>query len=210
MRALWVEDHALIGDSLEILLQVVMPEVSLDKARDVAMAVALARSVRYELVLLDWWIGTDSGEHAMHELRAVGCHAPFLIVSGDEREVVRDRALATGAAGFLPKTSDPNLLVQAIGSVLQSPPAVWQMKAAKPSPPRPKVEIARVFPELTQRQVDVFSHLVLGMSDKQIARELNVAATTVRTHVRAILELIGVHSRGEAAYEARMRGVGDR
>jgi DNA-binding NarL/FixJ family response regulator len=70
--------------------------------------------------------------------------------------------------------------------------------------------VKTAFPELTARQADVFRELMRGLSDKQIARELGVSDTTVKTHVRAILQIVGVHKRGEAAFEARARGVSER
>lgn len=211
MRALWVEDHVLIGDSLEMLLQVVMPELSLDKAHDVRNALALVRAIPYDLVLLDWWLGPDTGEHAMVQLRAGGCVAPFLIVSGDEREVVKRRALALGAVGFVLKASPPQTLVETIRAALAREPGhagAFASPEPTPAPARPSVRLGSLFPELTERQVDVFEQLTLGRSDKQIARHLGVANSTVRTHVRAILEIIGVHSRGEATHEAQLRGAG--
>lgn len=209
MRALWIEDHALIGDSLEALLQVVMPEVSLDKARDLPTAENLVRTIPYDLVLLDWWIGPDTGERAMSRLRGAGCHAPFLVVSGDERGVVRQRALALGAADFIPKAAQPHTLVEAIRATLadkQRPPA--EPIAGAEAVQRPCVALKTVFPELTERQVDVLEQLTRGLADKQIAKNLGVALSTVRSHVRAILEVVGVHSRGEVAHEARIRGAG--
>lgn len=210
MRALWIEDHALIGDSLEALLQVVMPEVSLDKARDLPTAENLVRTIPYDLVLLDWWIGPDTGERAMPRLRGAGCHAPFLVVSGDEREVVRRRALSLGAAGFIPKAVHPQTLVQAIRDTLadqQPAPRPQRLAGAEPVG-RPVVALSSLFPELTERQVEVLEQLTRGLADKQIAKNLGVALSTVRSHVRAILEVVGVHSRGEVAHEARVRGAG--
>lgn len=210
MRALWIEDHALIGDSLEVLLQVVMPEVSLDKARDVPTAANLVRTIAYDLVLLDWWIGADAGDRAISRLRGVGCNAPILVVSGDDREVVRQRALAMGAAGFIPKAASPQTLVGAIRAGLadaRSAPTQDVGGAAAPIE-RPTVPLGSIFPELTERQVEVLEHLARGLADKQIAKKLGVAPNTVRSHVRTILEVVGVHSRGEAAHEARVRGAG--
>ena len=210
MRALWIEDHALIGDSLEVLLQVVMPEVSLDKARDVPTAENLVRTIAYDLVLLDWWIGADAGDRAMSRLRVAGCDAPILVVSGDDREVVRQRALALGAAGFIPKASSPQTLVDAIRAGLasaRSKPLEGGSSADAPIE-RPTVSLGSVFPELTERQAEVLEYLARGLADKQIAKKLGVAPNTVRSHVRTILEVVGVHSRGEAAHEARIRGAG--
>lgn len=213
MRALWIEDHQLIGDSLEVLLHVVMPEISLDKARDVEAAQRLISTFSYQLILLDWWLGSQDGEVTMQSLGAAGCVTPVIVVSGDERESVMRRALALGAVGYVPKSADPATLVAAIRSVLSGRMNLRVSAAAlgvRPlSPAVRPINIATAFPELTARQVDVFRGLMRGLSDKHIARELGISDTTVKTHVRAILQIVGVRKRGEATYQARARGAGD-
>ncbi len=213
MRALWIEDHQLIGDSLEMLLSVLMPEVSLDKARSLDAALQFAQSFRYEVVLMDWWLGDTDGEHTISALRAARCQAPIIVVTADEREAVVRRAQAMKVAGYITKTADPMALVTAIRQVVEG------LRAAEPLPaysvpsaqgPLPSLSLEDVFPELTARQADVFRCLMRGISDKQIARELDISETTVKTHVRAILQLVGAAKRGEAVYQARARGAGER
>jgi DNA-binding NarL/FixJ family response regulator len=212
MRALWIEDHQLIAQSLEMLLNVVMPEVSLDKANDVDVALRLVGNIQYELVLLDWWVGSTDGAAVIAALRQAGCRAPVLVVSGDERDAVVRHALKAGAVGYVTKSAEPSALVRAIQDALAG--AVRSVPRPRTGgveerPPLPALDVAVVFPELTPRQGDVFRKLMRGESDKQIARDLHLSDTTVKTHVRAILQILGVHSRGEATYEARARGAGE-
>lgn len=209
MRALWIEDQQLIVDALQQLLHLKMPEVSLDKARDLDTALRLTESIRYELLLLDWWLGTQDGEIALHALRAAGCKVPVLIVSGDEREPVMRRAMALGAVGFVPKSADPDTLVDAIRLAMRgvvSPPAPSGADASAGGL-LPPLDITFAYPALTARQAEVFRELMRGHGDKQIARNLGISDTTVKTHVRAILQIVGVHKRGEAAHAARMLGA---
>lgn len=212
MRALWIEDHHLIAESLDMLLHVVLPEVSLDKAADIETAARLVSRIEYELVLLDWWVGGRSGVEAIRALREAGCPAPILVVSGDERELVMRQAMAAGAVGYLTKSAEPSALLQAIRDALAGgvpvPGRRSRPAAAEPSP-MPGLDVQMIYPELTPRQADVFRRLMKGTSDKQIARDLQLSDATVKTHVRAILQIVGVHSRGEATYQARSRGAGE-
>lgn len=210
MRALWIEDHQLIGDALEELLHVKMPEISLDKARDSSSAVAFVRAIHYELVLLDWWLGDEDGEKTMQALREAGCKAPVIVVSHDEREATKRRAAALGASGYVVKTADPQTLIEVMRNALRGVASPVDMTVATASAPGPLplLPIEHAFPELTARQADVFRVLIRGLSDKQIARELGISDSTVKTHVRAILQALGVTRRGEAAHEARLRGAG--
>lgn len=214
MRALWIEDHLLIGDALAELLHVKMPEVSLDKARDLETALRLSQAIHYELVLLDWWLGAHDGEASMRALRAAGCATPVIVVSGDEREPVMRRAIELGAVGYVPKSEDPDTLIDAIrlamrGIVTRPRAGSGAGGAAAPPGPLPALDIGAAFPDLTARQADVFRALMHGHSDKRIARDLGISDTTVKTHVRAILQIVGVHKRGEAAHAARIRGAGE-
>lgn len=216
MRALWIEDHQLIGDSLEMLLQVVMPEITLDKALDLATASRLIEAFQYELVLLDWWLGSSDGEGALNTLRARQMPPPIIVVSGDEHESIRARALELGATAYVLKSASPAELVRVMRQTLRIDPVVGQPHSSVAPAPRQAAENTRerdlqaAFPDLTSRQIEVFQELVRGHSDKQIARELGISDTTVKSHVRAILQVVGVHKRGEAAFEARARGVSQR
>jgi len=209
MRALWLEDHQLIGDSLELLLQVMMPEISLDKARTVDVAVQLAQSFQYEVILLDWWLGDTAGPTTLQALREAGCEAPFIVVTADERPQVLEEAWRLGAMAHVSKAAEPEQLLEALRRALQVCQPVTRSAASATGAASPvaAVDISQVFPELTPRQADVFRCLMRGLSDKEIARELDVSHTTARTHVRAILQVVGANRRGEAVYKARSRGA---
>jgi DNA-binding NarL/FixJ family response regulator len=214
MRALWIEDHQLVGDSFELLLQLIMPDASLDKARDLESAKRLIETFPYELVLLDWWLGSQDGERSIRALRETHSHTPIIVVSGDDRDVVMDRALALGAAGYVSKGADPAALLDAVrvalrGGISRPPRHTGRGNDVAPSGVVHPIDVEALYPELTPRQAEVFRALMRGTSDKQIARELDISDTTVKTHVRAILQIVGVHKRGEAAHEARVRGAGD-
>ncbi|MFN4116513.1 MAG: response regulator [Inhella sp.] len=201
MRALWIEDQQLIGDALELLLQLELPELTLDKARDLPTALQFAAAIPYELLLLDWWLGEQDGEQTLPALRKAGCQARVIVVSGDEREAVMRRAQALGAIGFVRKSAEPRELVDTLRAVLAGQRPSLPPAGAQRSRP-PVLTLAALYPVLTPRQLEVFEHLLRGASDKQIARALGVGDSTVKTHVRVILQSLGVRSRGEAAHAA--------
>lgn len=207
MRALWIEDHPLIGDSLELLLQVVMPELSLDKARDLPGALACVERIPYQLVLLDWWLGDREGGLSIEALRRQGCQAPLVVVSGDDRAAVMQRALQLGVSGYVRKSAEPAELIATVQAVLAGGRAPLPPAAQGPRHDLPALDLATLYPQLSERQLEVFRALMRGSADKQIARELGISDTTVKTHVRAILQVLGVHSRGEASFQARQAGA---
>lgn len=211
MRALWIEDHQLIGDSLELLLQVLLPGLTLDKARTVAEATEWVQAVRYEVVLLDWWMGQHDGVSTLQALQAAGCMAPVIVVSADERSVAAEAAQLPHVVAFVSKAAEPQQLVAAIEQALGGASAEGLGKAlrgdaASSGAPDTRRQLADIFPDLTDRQIDVFMGMMRGLSDKEIARELTIADTTVKSHVRTILQTVGVSKRGQAVYVARQRG----
>ena len=214
MRALWVEDQSVIADAIELWLGVAMPELAVDKARSLAEVRQLAAAGHYDIVLLDWWLDprTD-GAQAIAVLRETGCDAPVLVFSNDERHEVMNKAKDAGAAAYLHKSAESEVVEKTIRYVLgggvQRLPSRTTHEGTDPGSPLPSLDVRDVFPELTPRQADVLRQLMTGKSDKQIARHLGLSDTTVKTHVRAILQTLGVHSRGEAAYAARARGAGE-
>lgn len=214
MRALVIDDETLVLEGLEAFLMVAMPELSLDKTADASTALHLAASVHYELVLLDWHLVDQDGQalqgRAMVQaLRAQGCKAPILVVSGADRNDWSALLFELGLAGVVTKSASGAQLVDAIHIATRGGiylPA--QTRAARANPkfhpapePQKAVDPRERFPELTERQAEVFRVMVRGLSDKHIARELGITETTVKTHVRGILSVVGVHRRGEAVFE---------
>jgi two-component system, NarL family, nitrate/nitrite response regulator NarL len=210
MRVLWVEDQQLIAESLEILLQVLLPQISLDKARTSESAVQLVQTFQYELVLMDWWMGGVDGSHLIQMLRQVHCRAPIVVVSGDDRPELIDQAKALGVEAFVSKSADTKILVNTIEQVVQqvgSGSASAHLVEPRVKPVANDDAVAQCFPGLTARQLEVFKCLMQGLADKQIANVLNIELTTARTHVRAVLQAVGASRRGEAVYLASMKGL---
>jgi two-component system, NarL family, nitrate/nitrite response regulator NarL len=120
------------------------------------------------------------------------------------------RAVEAGAVGFVPKASSPALLIDALrlcahGGVYL-PLAALQTDDEAPTPTELR-SLAQAFPALTERQHEVLDWLARGMSNKQIARALDVAEGTVKQHLNAIFRELGVNTRTEAVYLMARRGV---
>jgi two-component system nitrate/nitrite response regulator NarL len=219
MRALVIDDELLVLEGLEAFLQAALPELSLDKTSKVSTALRLAGTIPYGLVLLDWRLLNDAGQPVdgsavVRALRAQDAKVPVLVVSGDESIDWPSLVLELGLSGVVSKAASGATLLDAIQVVLRGGLFLPGRSAASqprqvPAPRLTGANELRVrFPELTDRQAEVFQVMVRGLSDKQIARELSISETTVKTHVRAILAVMGVHRRGEAIFQASARGDG--
>ena len=217
VRALLIDDEDLVLEGLEAFLQVSMPDLSLDKSSELAVAVELAANLPYELILLDWHlIGADGRQHdgraVIDALRMGGSRAPILVVSGGDPTPWPQRVFELGLAGFVPKRASGATLLEAIrialgGGVFLLDRALQQRArvAAMPTAdvalsPDDAAALQQRFPALTERQAEVFRIMLRGASNKEIARELDIGVNTVHTHVRGVLAAVGAQRRGEAVF----------
>ena len=219
MKTLIVDDHTLFSEGLRLLLMAAMPNAVVTCCDDGAEAIHLAQQTPFELILLDWNLG--SGLAGLEVLQRIKSEAPqtrVVIVSGDcDTSLVR-QAIEAGAVGFVPKESPSALLIDALtitghgGIYLPVSVLVDTGSAAPPGldgryPTTSLRSIRELFPSLTPRHVDVLDLVVRGMSNKHIARALDITDGTVKQHLNAIYRELGIDNRTAAVYLLALRGV---
>jgi DNA-binding NarL/FixJ family response regulator len=162
----------------------------------------LERGSDVDLVLLDLNMPGVRGFSGLMYLRAQYPGLPIVVVSASDDPAVIRRCMEFGASGFIPKTLGVDAMRQAIARVLQgelwTPPDV---DLARASDAETATLIARLS-SLTPQQVRVLMMLSGGLLNKQIAYELGVSEATVKAHVSAILQKLGVESRTQAVIAA--------
>lgn len=150
-----------------------------------------------DVILLDIKLPGLSGMEGIALLRRQWPESPVLMLSAqDEPEMVRT-ATARGAAGFVSKAESAERIVEVIEQVLRN---------EHPAPAEEDEEEMTTL-RLTPRQCEVLELLCQGLSNKLIARRLDLSENTVRWHVQAILSALQVSSRSEAAFAARQLGL---
>jgi DNA-binding NarL/FixJ family response regulator len=162
----------------------------------------LERGGEIDLILLDLRMPGVRGFSGLMYLRAQYPSVPIVIVSANDDPAVIRRCVEFGAAGFIPKTLDIEQLRGAIARVLQG--EVWtppEIDLAAGADAESAATIARLS-TLTPQQVRVLMMLSGGLLNKQIAHELGVSEATVKAHVSAILQKLGVDSRTQAVIAA--------
>jgi DNA-binding NarL/FixJ family response regulator len=169
----------------------------------------LEREGDMDLVLLDLTMPGVRGFSGLLFLRAQFPGVPVVIVSANEEPDVIRRCMEFGASGFLPKTLDVEIMRSAIRSVLDggvwTPPDVDLSGGADAAT---RDLVARLA-TLTPQQVRVLMMLSEGLLNKQIAFELKVSEATVKAHVSAILQKLGVESRTQAVIAASKIEMGN-
>ncbi|HEX3504857.1 MAG TPA: response regulator transcription factor [Xanthobacteraceae bacterium] len=162
----------------------------------------LERGGDVDLILLDLRMPGVRGFSGLMYLRAQYPGLPIVVVSANDDPAVIRRCMEFGASGFIPKTLGVDALRQAVAQVLRG--EVWtppDVDLHSDADAESAAVIARLA-TLTPQQVRVLMMLSGGLLNKQIAYELGVSEATVKAHVSAILQKLGVESRTQAVIAA--------
>jgi DNA-binding NarL/FixJ family response regulator len=202
IRVLIADDHFVVRQGLAALLVPRNGMAVVGEAADGREAVELARALRPDVILMDMIMPEVDGPEAIALVRRENPEARILVLTsfGESKQVAA--AIEAGAMGYLLKDSSPDDLLHAIHSVNRGNLVLPQDLALKLMQPRPA---APALDQLTERETDVLRLLAQGQSNQEIARNLNISATTVRSHVSNILAKLGVDNRTQAALIARER-----
>jgi DNA-binding NarL/FixJ family response regulator len=199
VRVLIADDHPLVLGGLREAVLSAAPGAEVAEARDFdSMAAALEASPETDLVLLDLTMPGVRGFSGLLFLRAERPSTPVVVVSGNEDRAVIRHCLEFGASGFIPKSSSLDTMRKAIAQVLDGgrwTPADFDAPA---QPNREASALAKRLATQTPQQIRVLMMLSQGLLNKQIAYELSVSEATVKAHVSAILQKLGVESRTQA------------
>ena len=162
----------------------------------------LDRAAEVDLILLDLAMPGVRGFSGLMYLRAQYPSVPIVIVSANDEPAVIRRCMDFGASGFIPKTLGVEAMREAVASVLEG--GVWtppDVNLSAVADAETTAVLARLA-TLTPQQVRVLMMLSEGLLNKQIAYELSVSEATVKAHVSAILQKLGVESRTQAVIAA--------
>jgi DNA-binding NarL/FixJ family response regulator len=197
------DDHPLFRGALREAVTGLFSRVDVSEAGTFEEITALLeRASDVDLILLDLSMPGIRGFSGLMYLRAQYPSLPVVVVSANDDPAVIRRCMEFGASGFIPKTLGVEALRQAVARVLQG--EVWtppDVDLARQSDAETAALIARLS-TLTPQQVRVLMMLSGGLLNKQIAYELGVSEATVKAHVSAILQKLGVESRTQAVIAA--------
>lgn len=211
MNILLVDDHALIREALRAVVAEVANEARLLEARDCLSARAQSESGDdIHLAILDIDLPDGNGLDLLDQLRERHPTIAAVILSAHtDRDLVLS-ALDRGASGFIPKSADRPVMVQALRLILAGGTYIPQEALAKRGHATGAPELTvQPTPEglgLTARQLEVLALLMQGKSNKWICRRLDLAEPTVKHHVTAILKALNVSNRTEAVLAVSQTG----
>ena len=208
-RLLIADDHPLFRGALREAVVGLVDRADIAEAGTFEeMSKLLDESSEVDLILLDLSMPGVRGFSGLMFLRAQYPSLPVLVVSANDDPSVIRRCMDFGASGFMPKTLGIEQMRDAIkrvlGGAVWTPPDVDLTGGADAESAALMARLA----SLTPQQVRVLMMLSEGMLNKQIAYELSVSEATVKAHVSAILQKLGVDSRTQAVIAAAKIEVG--
>ena len=209
IRIVVVDDHTLFRRGMTALLARVPDFAIVGEAADGFEGIRVVGERKPDVVLLDLHMPGISGIEAMKAIldEAPGTHVVMLTVSEDAEDLMA--ALRAGALGYLLKNIDSDFLVDSVrraahGDSVMSPEMTAKLMREIRGGGAPAAAEA---PALSPREREILGFLARGASNKEIARDLDVAESTVKIHVQHILRKLGLTSRVQAAVWAVEQGV---
>lgn len=200
IRVFSVDDHPLLREGIAAIINSQTDMLMVAQAADGCEAIQMFRQHHPDITLMDLRLPDISGIDALIAIRAEFPEARVIMLTTFEGDVEIQRALKAGARGYLLKSTPPRELVETIRHV----------HAGKKSIP---TQIAAHLAEhisdeaLTEREVDVLSHIAEGNRNRDIAEKLFISEETVKVHIKHIMDKLGASDRTQAVAIGIRRGI---
>jgi DNA-binding NarL/FixJ family response regulator len=210
VEILLVDDHVLFREGLVGLLKPYPDLKVVGQAGSVREAIAMARELKPDLVLMDISLPDGTGQDATRAILAERPNTKILFLTFHEDDDELFEAIRAGAAGYMLKNVRPAELFKGVRSVAQGEAGISPAMAR-----RILVEFARTRPpvgppdksDLTPREVEIVRELVRGTTNREIAQKFVVSESTVKNQVHSILSKLRLRSRRDVADYAKDHGL---
>jgi DNA-binding NarL/FixJ family response regulator len=210
MNVLIVDDHALIREALNAVLKQLKREAVIFEAANSRQAMHIVEQhPDISLILLDINLPDRDGFSVLRELRERDATIAIIILSSSDDQDTVKRAFKLGAMGFIPKTTEREVMLNAIKLVFSGGIYIPSEILDEATSLRLTNRLTWDSPKglgLTDRQLEVLALLMKGKSNKIIAKTLNMAVPTVKNHITVVLKALNVTSRTEAVVKVGKMG----
>jgi len=203
IRVLIADDHPIVRQGLEILINSQSDMILIGQATNGNEAVLLIKESKPDVVVMDLKMPVVNGLSAIEEIKKSELEIPILVLTSFPDDEMVISAIQLGANGVMLKDSPPEQLLNSIRDVVhgQSPlhPSVAHKLMLKIQQSAAQSTVNTL---LTVREIDVLKCMAQGLSNREIALKLAISTRTVTTHVRNILDKLGLENRTQAALYA--------
>lgn len=211
IRVLLVEDQTLVGEGLEMLLNLAEDIRVVGRARDGMEALQYLQDLRPDLMLLDVRMPRMDGIQVLKEMRTTGLNVPTIMLTTFDDDAALLKGIHLGARGYMLKDVSLQKLTEAIrlvadGGSMISPVVTERLLRGVSGAPLP-ADDGYDAEMLTSRENEIMRLMTGGYSNREIAEALYLSEGTVKNHVSSILSKLGVRDRTRAVLKAIEKGL---
>lgn len=203
MKILIIDDHSLYRDGLRFNLALLMPDAQVFDAENITQALEkLKQNNDINLILANWDMPDIKWKDGIKTIKENSKNSQIGVIASSSENNDIKKILNMGLCCFLPKNIDAKVLNSALGLVLNGgtyfPPTLLKQQSNNTS---------LNGKHLTNRQMEVLQYLAQGLSNKQIAYQMNVSEATVKLHINALLRAVGATNRTQAVIKSQQMGI---
>jgi DNA-binding NarL/FixJ family response regulator len=212
IKVLLVDDQAMVRAGLHMILEAENDIHVIGEAEDGAKAVASAHKLKPDVVLMDIQMPLMNGLEATRQITQMpGNNCRILILTTFERDDYVFEALRSGASGFILKNAPPEDLIAAVRVVAEGnallAPSVTRRIINEFAQRTPRVDLKAGLSSLTEREIEVMRLIAKGKTNAEIAADLFVGETTVKTHISNLFAKLDLRDRVQAVVYAYESGL---
>ena len=204
MKVLIADDHPIFRAGLRSVISDLIEDVSVEECSDGQALKSILQKDEFDLLILDVFFPGLEPDADVRIFRQTYPTLAILVASMLIERTAIERLLRAGANGFVSKSAAPELMERGILEVMDGERPIY---LPAPGRGRPTTTGDNPVDTLPPRQREVLRLICLGMSNKVIARELELSASTIRAHISALFQKLGVSSRAAAASFGASNGL---
>jgi len=213
IKVLIVDDHALFRQGVRSAIEHEGDIQIVGEAENGAEALAKARKLNPDLILMDIHLPPGSGLEAVSAIKGALPKVKIIMLTVHEQDENLFEAIKLGAEGFLSKKVRAQALLRSVRGVMRGEAALSRQMTArilKEFARLAEMQVGNITTQLTPREKQVLEKISEGSSNKEIALALCISQNTVKTHVASILHKLHLHNRSQAAEYAQRSGLYDK
>jgi DNA-binding NarL/FixJ family response regulator len=215
VRLLLVDDHPVVTAGLVAVLGSDAGVEIVGVADSVARAAEMASTTKPEVLLVDFQLEDGTGAEVARNVRNLHPDVAIVFITADTSQDNLMAAIDAGASGFLPKSTPPRGIVEAVlraadGEMLIPAATLAEVVRAKSAQARAEAERTKERDRFTRREVEILGLMAEGLDNNAIAEHLIIGVNTVRWHVQQVLEKLDAHSKLEAVARGTELGLVER